>query len=384
MPEFVQRRIDTIFGLESLALERPDAGSQAVDDLRRTADDIQRAATADERGATVDVASSVTASFTGTSFEQYVNQAYATLDDLANIHTGLDYLRFVDGEKHLVLFTVSGLGLRDTRDEDHLAALASDARVTLDFIHTGGMVAAPPAGPLGMSPLPTPTQVFNQTFAVKGLRATAEQTGGQAWAFEYGDRALQELDRTTRFRYVLGYVPVNQEIDDRYRRIRVEVTRPGLTVLYRHGYYASESRRTRDGADVRALARIRQASGFMIDVRDIDVELTAELETGADRAREIAASIAIDTSKFDFPIVDRLRTGVVDFAVFVGNERQQVIAEAWSRREWDLSEDAFAALREQPVTETVRIPINGDPLFVKVVVYERGSNLIGTAIVRVR
>lgn len=384
MPDFVQRRIDTIFGLESLALERGDPGARVVDDLRRTADDIQRAAAAGERGATIDVASSVTASFAGTSFEQYVNQAYATLDDLANIHTGLDYLRYVEGEKHLVLFTVRGLGLRDTRDEDHLAALASDARVTLDFIHTSGMVAAPPAGPLGMSPLPTPTQVFNQTFFVKGLRATADQTGGQAWAFEYGDEALEQLDRTTRFRYVLGYVPANQEIDDQYRRIRIEVTRPGLTVLYRHGYYASETTRARDGADVRALARIRQASGFMVDVRDIGVELEAEVETGPDQAREIVASLTIDTSKFEFPLVDRLRTGIVDFAVFVGNERQQVIAEAWSRRDWQLSEDGYARLREAPATETVRVPVGGDPLFVKVVVYERGSNLLGTAIVRVR
>jgi hypothetical protein len=246
------------------------------------------------------------------------------------------------------------------------------------------MVAAPPAGPLGMSPLPTPTQVFNQTFAVRGLRATADLTGGQAWAFEHGDQALAQLDRSTRFRYVLGYVPENQETDDRYRRIRIEVTRPDVTVLYRHGYYASETRRALDGADVRALARVRQASGFMVDVRDIEVQVEAAIERGPNQARAVVASVTIDPSVFDFPVVDRLRTGVVDLAVFVGNERQQVIAEAWQRRDWDLSEDGFVRLREAPMTETVRVPVNGDPLFVKVVVYERGSDLIGTAIVRVR
>ena len=38
--------------------------------------------------------------------------------------------------------------------------------------------------------------------------------------------------------YEAAYVPVNQEFDGKFRRIGVKVTRPGVTVQSRSGYFA--------------------------------------------------------------------------------------------------------------------------------------------------
>ena len=74
----------------------------------------------------------------------------------------------------------------------------------------------------------------------------AEQTGGllmYAGAGDYADIA-KRIIVDLRNRYVIGYVPANQEPDGRYHRVRVEVLPPRgfkkLKVHWRYGYYAPE------------------------------------------------------------------------------------------------------------------------------------------------
>lgn len=67
----------------------------------------------------------------------------------------------------------------------------------------------------------------------------AEQTGGRAF-YSTNDlgtaigRATGDSDLT----YVLGYVPVNDRWDGRFRRVRVSVNRRGVDVRHRGGYFA--------------------------------------------------------------------------------------------------------------------------------------------------
>ncbi len=251
MPRFIQDKIDEVFGAglyggralpESAADVRRDQ-ARALNSLRQAAEQRLDAArpAAGEGGQIPGLSDAMDSGLLGAYYEDYIGQAVAALTDLGNVHKGLDYLRRVDGEKHLLMVTVAGnLGLYDTRDEDRLAALAADARVALDLVHTAGVVAAPVAGPSGpIAAVPTPSQVFAQTFAVKGIRAIAELSGGQAWAFQSGEHAMNRLDLATRFRYLLGYVPTNDRPDGEYRTIRIEVKRQDVKVLYRRGYYAS-------------------------------------------------------------------------------------------------------------------------------------------------
>jgi VWFA-related protein len=244
----IQRRIDAIFGLAGGPIGEGtaagEAAAAAIDaDRRRTGDELQRAALVEERTESLpDLTAALTAQIVDMSFDDYIERSVTSEIDVSNVIKGIEYLRYIEGEKHLLYITHHGFGLFSADEEDALAALASDARVAIDAIHTSGVVAAPKATSLGMSALPTPGQVFNQTFSVKGMRAVAEQTGGQAWAFQPGTHALTRLDQATRFQYVLGYVSSNPARDGAYRKIRVRVNRPGVRVIHRRGYYAAEER----------------------------------------------------------------------------------------------------------------------------------------------
>ena len=85
-----------------------------------------------------------TAERVAVDFETYVSQTTETLQDLGALYAGIEYLRFLDGEKHLVLFTESGLRLWRREDNINIANAASDARIALDTIHTGGIAGPPP------------------------------------------------------------------------------------------------------------------------------------------------------------------------------------------------------------------------------------------------
>ena len=54
---------------------------------------------------------------------------------------------------------------------------------------------------------------------------------------------LQQVADESRVTYLLGYEPTNDKRDGRYRKLHVEVTRPGLTVRARAGYFAEKGKK---------------------------------------------------------------------------------------------------------------------------------------------
>ncbi len=70
----------------------------------------------------------------------------------------------------------------------------------------------------------------------------ASQTGGRAF-FPYSvddlGQSFQDIGEELRNQYSLAYVPPSRPVDGSYRKIRVDVTRKGLVVRARKGYYAT-------------------------------------------------------------------------------------------------------------------------------------------------
>ncbi|HEY7183946.1 MAG TPA: VWA domain-containing protein [Blastocatellia bacterium] len=75
-----------------------------------------------------------------------------------------------------------------------------------------------------------------------GLGELADQTGG-FFIRNTNDLSagLRRIDEDMRIHYVLTYVPKNQEYDGRFRQISVKLSRPGLDVQTRKGYYAVDN-----------------------------------------------------------------------------------------------------------------------------------------------
>ena len=187
-------------------------------------------------------------------------QARPVLAALAAIAEGL---RPVPGKKTVVLFSqgfvspaVLDWQVRSTID------IANRANVAIYVIDSAGLrAAAPPGGAfVPASPLGGISGVVSQEERIRAvggenvfdrarfegidrqfdiLYRISEESGG-SFIKNTNDiaRGLGRVDEEMRSRYTLGYQSTDPNFDGAFRKIKLEVRRPGVEVVTRPGYYA--------------------------------------------------------------------------------------------------------------------------------------------------
>jgi Ca-activated chloride channel family protein len=75
------------------------------------------------------------------------------------------------------------------------------------------------------------------------LKQLAESTGGRVF-FPYSSNqlseAFQEVDQELRSQYNLTYVPTNKRKDNKFREIKIKVSRKSVNIRHRKGYFAPD------------------------------------------------------------------------------------------------------------------------------------------------
>ena len=191
-----------------------------------------------------------TAHMQRTHFERALVEGYTSL---------INQLGVYPGKKILVLFS---RGLRfDAENASYwreLGAAAMRARVIMHAIDVRGLVAIPVGGdatrsslaveaeavPSGLPPFPKPEfadKPFSQDdlrFSQQGLMSLVEGTGGKA-VVNNNDLAavFDNVNDELGGYYVLGYYPRDAARQGRFRKINVEVARPGVKLSFRDGYF---------------------------------------------------------------------------------------------------------------------------------------------------
>jgi VWFA-related protein len=383
IPPHIQREIDAVFddaaGLRSRTVTAGPGVPRMRDDLFR----VGGARLASDVWATTGI---------DMALSDYIGDDLITMQDLDNVYGAINYLRYVEGEKHLVFVTPRGLLLPRAEDERSLAHVAADARVAMSLIYTGGVVGAPRAGFAGpmsnrsmvMEPVPSASAVFAQTFMVQAARMMAQETGGLASAFRYADYSFDRIDRATRFQYLLGYAPSNPDMDGRFRRVVVKVSRPGATVLYRRGYFATDQIVPVDRKAFVSEGRILAAGGFDKPIREIDITTKPPSVYGPKNAREVVVEGRIQSSQIAFTEVDGRRTASIDVAVFCGDRREHVIGEMRRVIELKLRDDTYAEYLKNGVEFSVRVPVSAEPRYVKVIAYDYAADVLGSAMIKLQ
>jgi VWFA-related protein len=186
------------------------------------------------------------------------DQKLAAIESLATL------LRNVPGRKSVIHFS-SGITRTGQENQAQLRAAtdaANQADVSLYTMDARGLAALPPGGDASTAS-PTGTAVYSgsavasQVSSLQGSRETlaslAADTGGRTF-YDLNDftPAFEEVQKENSSYYLLGYSPTNTKSDGRFRHIRVEVSRPGLKVQARPGYFAPKNFRqfTREDKEV--------------------------------------------------------------------------------------------------------------------------------------
>jgi len=157
-------------------------------------------------------------------------------------------------ERKSLLYFSSGVTTTGVENNAQIRSTVDNANrsnMSIYTVDSRGLVALPPgggaaargAGGRGMfSGAAMMRQRTNLSSSQETLTTLAHDTGGRAFTDSNDlSLALKQVQADTQTYYVLGYFSSNTKQDGKYRKIRVEVTRPDLRVEHRPGYFASKA-----------------------------------------------------------------------------------------------------------------------------------------------
>ena len=155
-----------------------------------------------------------------------------------------------------------------------------------------------------------------QSYRTRGLDASRTRN-----FFSLSGRAVPDemafvdrIDDASRFQYTIGYYPTESVMDGKYRRIQVRVSRPGLRVLYRHGYFARQFQAGFDRLRMMAYSRITAAASYGMDVRDLAVVIEASSGKAPDGSREVTVHAQIAPERLSLTEVNGRKKGSLEIA----------------------------------------------------------------------
>lgn len=125
---------------------------------------------------------------------------------------------------------------------------ANRSNMSIYTVDSQGLVALPPGGDAsrgsagGRGGGGMMRQASSLLSSQETLITLSHDTGGKAFT-DSNDLALamQQARADTNVYYVLGYFSSNMKEDGKYRKIRIEVARPGVKIAHRPGYFAAKA-----------------------------------------------------------------------------------------------------------------------------------------------
>jgi VWFA-related protein len=393
IPDWLQRDIDAMFrgtepGFVRSVHQAPIVEAGRIEDETRRALDLIQAPPSDtfsRRMAEAD----------GLSFDEFVEATSRTMQDVSNLYAGVEYLRHIEGEKHLVWLQEYGISLPRTEDDRNLARVAADARVVLNIVRAGGVPTS--GGSMASRPtrgLTVPNDLMpgmlrstggpgmsagDGRWGMQTSRTLAEMTGGRfdANRFKTAAEAAAMIDRASRFQYLLGYYPTNDSWDGTFRNIKVEVTRPGLTVLYRRGYFARQDVLPFNRRALVSYSRIAASAGYADEIPDIRLDATAtERRTGT--ARDVEIAVTVDLARVRFDREGDRYAGTIELAAFCLDRRGRPIGDVWQTFQLTATDAELDQLRREGMKIAMRVPVVAEADTVKLVIYDYGADLVGS------
>ena len=374
IPSHLQVMIDRVFGGAQGGTSREVLPSRALGgaeaDARRTLDAMKRSELEAFRafgGTDVRMTDGMFDPTLQMSFEDYIVLNRQTMQDVGNLYAGIDYLRYIDGEKHIVFVTEQGFRMPRADHDRDLATMAADARVALNTVQTGGVAT------VGIG---AEINVING-FQLSALRTISEISGGQVAVSLMGDKAFDRILSSTEFGYLLGYTSNGAEPNGRARNIKVAVKRRGVTVSHRQAYIARPGEVRYDPRQSMATTRLVAAAAYAGDIHDLRVQSKlSDVREGATRA--LSVELTIDASRLVFARVGAEYLAALNVTIICGDFYNKNIGEIWESRDIRFPASRLDEVRRTGLPVTIKVPVKQPPNFVKIMVYDYGSDLLGS------
>ncbi|HEX5107975.1 MAG TPA: VWA domain-containing protein [Vicinamibacterales bacterium] len=218
---------------------------------------------------------------------QAIRHSFQAIQDIS------ERLGAVTGRRKAILWINGSVPFDPSEISGDAARQGSVAFMQRDAVRaaTRNNVALYAIDPAGL----TTSQGLGELQRAGALRALAEETGGEAIVGTNNPRpGIERIVARSSTYYLLGYYPSMDHRDGKFHNVSVRVSRPGLSVRAKKGYYATAGGSAVSGAP-RSLADGLSAGGrealrSPAPVRGLDVQLFAAAFRGTKNAASVLVS----------------------------------------------------------------------------------------------
>jgi VWFA-related protein len=213
----------------------------------------------------------------------------------------------------------------DNANRSNMSIYPVDNRGLVALPPGGGASARSPGGRGMYSGASMMRQRANLSGSQETLTTLAHDTGGQAFT-DANDLslAIKQVQNDTHIYYVMGYFSSNPKQDGKYRKIRVEVTRPEYRVEHRPGYFAAKAfaqlnQQERD-------LQLQQAMGVDRPFADVPVILQTDFFRKDNSTTLMPVSIELDGDGIKLEDKGANKEGKFEFVAQVSDAKGRVSA----------------------------------------------------------
>jgi Ca-activated chloride channel homolog len=239
----------------------------------------------------------------------------------------------------------------------------------------------------------------------KLIQQLARDTGGQVLDVERPSAVQEVLEKAIanlRMQYTLGFNPPAPGEKGSFHRLAVKLASedrcPGCRLLARSGYYAGvtpplpppdkprkEPRHSLEKTNELLIQRSMMNAGSLdTDLSDIRFKVTTARQMDSKGQPQVKVNLQITIPGIVFKPVEDKHLCKLRVAVFYANRKGKLLGSDWKTIENQLPQDAYGRVLTTGISFSTLIPVKTDQQMLRIVVYDEGSDKMGSKLVRLQ
>ena len=186
---------------------------------------------------------------------------------------------------------------------------------------------------------------------------------------------LQKISNRQAYYYVLTYATPSLKADGRYHKIKLEVSRPGLEMSYRKGYYAPKEQLTYERRKKEDIVEALQAPGNM---NEIPISFSYNYFQLDDSRYEVALVTNVSVRGMRFLQEESRHKNLISLVVVALDENDRYVDGLEKSVDFSLSELSYAALVNHGFSSKVDFRLPPGRYKIKAVVRESFQSKMGS------
>jgi VWFA-related protein len=316
--------------------------------------------------------------------KQYYEEMHFRQVALSSLRQHVRSLRHFEGRKSVILFS-PGFIAEDVRYEiQEVVDRALRAGVVFNAVDARGLYTVGFDASERVNTASNPMVLARKISALQEARMSqadplsqlAAETGGY---FHHNNNDLYAgmkviAERQTYY-YVLTYASPDIRNDGRYHKIKLEVSRPGIEVTYRKGYYAPKEEISFETRKKEDILEAMQAPG---NLNKIPVQFSYSFYQLDENRYQLVLLIQVDVRGIKFLNEEARHRNLMNLVVAAYDEKDHYIDGLDKQIEFSLTNDGYANLVNYGMTSKVEIAVPPGRYKIKAVVREGVQTKMGS------